>query len=263
VTRIGVQVAPGRARLVLTGGPISPRVLRMTESGARIGLVATTALLLGGDHIDIDIDVGPGAWLELVETAGTVAYDADGAASSWTARIRVADGGVLIWAGEPFVVAHGANVRRSSAVDLGQDAIVCLRETLVLGRSGETGGAIRSRLSARQSGTLLLLEDLDLTEVAVRELPGVLGAARVIDTVYLLGRAAPTAPELPPGMRFELDGPGTLARCLTTTLVASSLAPIMAAWGRVAWEWAAGERVARERAVRVTREQTVSAATTS
>ena len=78
MTRIGVQAAPGRARLTLTGGPIGPRVLRVAENGARIGLVATTALLLGGDHIDIEIDVGPGAWLELVETAGTVAYDADG-----------------------------------------------------------------------------------------------------------------------------------------------------------------------------------------
>lgn len=289
MTRIGVQVAPGRARLVLTGGHISPRVLRMTENGARIGLVATTALLLGGDHIDIDIDVGPGAWIELVETTGTVAYDADGVASSWTVRIRVADGGALIWAGEPFVVSHGANVRRSTAVDLGQGAIACLRETLVLGRSGETGGAIRSTLSARQSGTLLVLEDLDLTDAGVRELPGLLGVARVIDTVCLLGRPAPPEPAppepaLPPGMRFDLDGPGTLARCLTTTLAASPLAPITAAWEWAAWEWAARERAVREasreaareraaweaspeavreRAVRVTREQTVSAATTS
>ncbi len=42
VTRIGVQAAPGRARLTLTGGPISPRLLRVAEDGARIGLVATT-----------------------------------------------------------------------------------------------------------------------------------------------------------------------------------------------------------------------------
>jgi len=78
VTRIGVHAADGRARLTLTQGPISPRILRVTDNGARIGLVATQALLLGGDHVQLDIEVGPGAWLELVETAGTVAYDADG-----------------------------------------------------------------------------------------------------------------------------------------------------------------------------------------
>jgi urease accessory protein len=83
VTRIGVEAAQGRARLTLTGGALAPRVIRVDESGARIGLVATEALLLGGDHIDIEIDVGPGAWLELVETAGTVAYDAGHVQSSW------------------------------------------------------------------------------------------------------------------------------------------------------------------------------------
>ena len=82
VTRIAVQC---RSR----AGPAGPdrradRPARaqVTETGARVGLVATTALLLGGDHVEIDIDVGPGAWLEVVEIAGTVAYDADGVASS-------------------------------------------------------------------------------------------------------------------------------------------------------------------------------------
>jgi len=122
VTSIGVQAADGRARLTLTQGPISPRILRIADNGARIGLVATQALLLGGDHVRLDIEVGPGAWLELVETAGTVAYDADGAKSSWTVSIRVAEGGVLIWSGEPFVVSRGANVARSSTIELGEGA---------------------------------------------------------------------------------------------------------------------------------------------
>jgi len=66
VTRIGVHAEQGRARLTLTEGPVSPRVLRVADNGARIGLVATQALLLGGDHVRLDVEVGPGAWLELV-----------------------------------------------------------------------------------------------------------------------------------------------------------------------------------------------------
>jgi urease accessory protein len=228
-------------------------VLRVAADGARIGLVATTALLLGGDHIDIEVTVGPGAWLELVETAGTVAYDAEGVESSWTVRISVADGGVLIWAGEPFVVAHGANVRRRTTIELGRGAVACLRETLVLGRTGETGGAIRSTLSVQHGGSELLIEELDLSDPTIRRLPGLIGDERVLDSVALLGVRAPAAPVLKPGGRFELDGAGTIARCLTSTFAGSPLKSISTAWQLAARGSSAGRA----------NEKTVSAATTS
>ena len=262
MTRIAVSVAPGRARLTLTGGAISPRVLRVAEDGARIGLVATTALLLGDDHLEFAIDVGPGAWLEIVETAGTVAYDADGVASSWTTRIRVADGGLLTWVGEPFVVSHGANVRRSTTIDLAAGATACLRETLVLGRTGETGGAIRSTLSVRHADQQLLIEDLDLTDRSTRELPGMIGQLRVIDTVALFGSTAPSTPELSAGMRFDLDGRGTVARCLATTFATSPLTPVAAGWAAAA-ESARRHGAAAFPADFVAEQKAVAAATTS
>jgi urease accessory protein len=220
-------------------------VIRADGTGARIGLVATEALLLGGDQIDIEIEVGPGCWLELVETAGTVAYDANGVSSSWTVRIRVGAGGVLLWAGEPFVVSHGANVRRRTVIDLDEGAVACLRETIVLGRTGETGGAIRSHMSVRRSQKTLLEEDLDLTDIGVRRLPGILGSARVIDSAILLGMRAPVIPELHSGQRFDLDGPGSVARSLGSTLVASPVGAVSRQWSVIALD------------------QTVSAATTS
>lgn len=234
MTRIGVHADGGRARLTLTGGAIAPRVIRVDGTGARIGLVATEALLLGGDHIDIEIEVGPHCWLELVETAGTVAYDAGGVPCSWTVRIRVGVGGVLLWAGEPFVVSHGANVHRRTVIDLDGGAIACLRETLVLGRSGETGGAIRSQLSVRHSLRTLLEEDLDLGDIENRRLPGILGSARVIDTAILLGMRAPMLPASSRGQRFDLDGPGSVARSLGTSLVASSIGAVSAHWSAAA-----------------------------
>ncbi len=230
MTLIRVRVAPGRARLTITDGPIGARVIRSDDTGARVGLVATEALLLGGDHIEIEVDVGPGAWLELVETAGTVAYDADGRQSSWTVLIRIGDGGRLVWAGEPFVVSHGANVRRSTTLELGVDAVGCLRETVVLGRTGEVGGALESTLSVRQNGTLLMAENLDLTGTGERGLPGIVGDARVLDTVSLLGMRAPEEPELAAGNRFDLDGPGTVARWLGAGYAASPLAGVTKTW---------------------------------
>jgi urease accessory protein len=234
VTRIGIRAAPGRARLTLTQGPLSPRVLSVTENGARVALVATQALLLGGDHIAIDIDVGPGARLEIVETAGTVAYDAAGMPSWWTVTMSVADDGLLLWPGEPFVVAQGANVHRRTTIDLGARSAACLRETLVLGRTGETGGAVRSTMTARQHGELLLVEDLDLRDAAVRSLPGILSTARVIDSVCLLGVTAPDDPTLPAGSRFDLDRPGALARSLGSSLAESPMTQVSDAWAAAA-----------------------------
>jgi urease accessory protein len=138
------------------------------------------------------------------------------------------------------VVARGANVTRSTSIDLADGAVACIRETLVLGRSAEIGGAIRSTMTVRRvtagadRSTDLLREDLDLTEPAVRGLPGLLGNSRVIDTVSLLGLRAPTEPAVPPGQRFDLDEPGTLARSVTTSFAASGLSMIMMSWADAA-----------------------------
>ena len=230
MTRIGIRADADRARLTFTQGLLSPRVLAVGPDSARVALVATTALLLGGDEVNLEIDVGPGARLEIVETAGTVVYDAAGAPSWWRVRITVADGGVLMWPGEPFVVASGANVLRHTSIDLGAGAATCLRETLVLGRTGEIGGAVRSQLTARRCGELLLVEDLDLTDAGLRSRPGMLGSARVIDTVCLLGVVAPELPTMTTGVRFDLDGPGAVARSLSSTLADSPLAQVSTAW---------------------------------
>ncbi|WP_411285671.1 hypothetical protein [Lapillicoccus sp.] len=64
------------------------------------------------------------------------------------------------------------------------------------------------------TGAPLLAEDLDLGPARPRT--GVLGPARVIDTVSVLGRRAPGMPSSPGSHRLELDGPGTVIRSLST-----------------------------------------------
>lgn len=230
MTLIAVDPAPGRARVTHTPGPVAARIQRVDAGGARVALVATTALLLGGDHVEFDVRVGAGGWLDVVETAGTVAYDAQGGASSWTVRATLAAGARLTWSGEPFVVADGANVHRVTDLDLAAGATACLRETLVLGRSGERGGAVRARTRARRDGRELLVEDLDLSVVAARRAPGMLGGYRVVDSVLLCGVAAPATPELPTGTRYDLAGPGTLARVLAADTDRSGLGPVWRRW---------------------------------
>lgn len=196
--------------------------------------MATSAVLVAGDDVVVDVRVGPGAWLEVVETSGTVAYNAFGAPSRWTARISVADGARLTWLGEPFVVSGGANVERVTTVDLASTGTALLRETVVLGRAGETGGAVDVRTTVRHGGAPLLVERLDLTDAGERARPGLLGPHRVVDTVTALGwRPAPT-PQLPAGQRFDLAGEGGLVRSLGATTHDSPVAAVARLWSSAA-----------------------------
>ena len=237
MTFVGVEVGAGRAKLKLTGGNLAPRVISQDATGAKVALVATTALLLGGDRVDLELAVGPGAWLEIVETAGLVAYDAGGAASAWRVDATVGAGGLLLWHGEPFVVSNGANTLRSSRFELATGAATCVRDTVVLGRIGESGGAVRVRNQVRDDSGPVLVEELDLTDQRGRELPGLLGPATVVDTITLVGARRPPLPVLPVGYVFELDGAtATIGRVLRTGLAGSPVSTWWSAWSAAARE---------------------------
>lgn len=192
-TRIAVHRHDGRFRTRLQTGLLRPQLLHGAPDRCRIGLLATTALLLGGDRVELDVQVGPGATLELVDVAGTVAYDGRGRPASWSVRVAVAEGGRLRWSGEPFVVADGADVSRDLRLDLAEGTTVLLRETAVLGRAGQLGGVLRTRTRVHQEGRPVLVEDTELDPGGHRRSPGMLGGLRVLDTLLALGSEAPGA----------------------------------------------------------------------
>jgi len=227
VTRVGVhRRADGSGvALDLATTALLPRVLATTARGARVALVGARALLLAGDEVHVDVVVGDGCELDLVEVAGTVAYDGrGGAASAWTVHARLGEGARLRWHGEPFVVATGADVVRRVELDLAAGAQALLREVLVLGRSGEAGGALLATTRARLAGRALLAEDLELREPGLRGSPALLGGARCLDTVTLLG-ARGEGEDV-----FQLEQPGSQARALLTAAHTSPLAPVWARW---------------------------------
>ncbi|GGY98090.1 urease accessory protein UreD [Streptomyces nitrosporeus] len=201
------------ARDLSPGTFLAPRPLTPSADGLHLALVGTTAGLLAGDDLRIRISVGPGARLHLREPAGLVAYDHRGGSSSWNAVVEIAEGGELTWDSKPFVVSTGADVTRDMDVTLAPGARMLWRDTLVLGRSGERGGRIRARTRAVHDGRELLVEDLDLTDPDLRELPGILGPHRVIGAVTALG-ADPGGPPHP--SRMDLAGPGAQVRLLAT-----------------------------------------------
>ncbi|MFC8501117.1 urease accessory protein UreD [Pedococcus sp. NPDC057267] len=220
----------GRARLDLATGLLAPRVVRVTGCRAEVALVATTATLLGGDEVRLDVEVGTGTWLDLRDVAGTVAYHGRGRACRVDVRLTVAPGGTLTWAGEPLVVSGGAVVTRTLDVDVAAGGRLLLRDTVALGRSGEAGGDLRCTTTACVDGRPALVEELRLGPSA-RSQPGVLGGARVVDTVTALGWRPTGAPDVPSADVYVLERGGTVARVLAGEAHQSRLRDLWDHWG--------------------------------
>ncbi|MEO7236079.1 MAG: urease accessory protein UreD [Lapillicoccus sp.] len=249
VTRLSVAGDPGGGRVrvvVASDGPrgrghLGIRVLDARPDHARVALLAEGALLLAGDEVGVRVDVGPGVHLEVVEPAGTVAYDMRGGEATWAVSAELGPHARLVWRAEPFVVSSGARVRRTLDLHLRENAVAVLRETLVLGRSAESGGTLQQRTRVTTADGPLLAEDLEID--GARPQVGVLGGSRVLDTVAVLGTRAGAEPTPAGAHRLELDGCGTLLRAL---LPAVHLSPLEPVWRRAVSQTTEGtERTGR------------------
>lgn len=201
VTRVAVERPTGfgaPVRVRTSDGLLAARIVSRDGTRAEVALVAGGAMLLGGDHVVVSVRVDAGCALTLTDVGGTVAYDGDGRECRWDADIRLGPGARLTWAGLPFVVADGADVHRTTTARLGSDARLTLRETVVLGRSGERGGHLTLRTDVADDVGPILVEEL--TASGDRPVPGVLGGHTVIDTLTSVQGAAPE----PPGMTMHL-----------------------------------------------------------
>lgn len=225
-TRIELTGAADRPRWVLTPGAISPRRLRSATGGDhRVALVAAQALLLAGDRVTLDVLIDGPHELHLVETGGTVAYDMRGGTASWDVRVRLRNRAQLVWHAEPFVVATGADVTRETRAELDDGCRLALREKLVLGRTGETGGALRTRSRLSQAARPLVAEDLDLTP-QTRTGWAVLGPHRCLDSVTTVGHRVPEGPGV-----LQAEGEASIARWVGGDLHRS---PIGTVWDKLA-----------------------------
>jgi urease accessory protein len=190
------------------------RAFRLPSVGAgdRVALVPEQAVLLAGDQVAVSVRVPAGRSLEIVEPGGTVAYAMRGRRARWDVSVVVEEGASLVWLGEPFVVAEGADVARSLTVALGPGSRLVLRETLVLGRSGEGPGRLRTQSSVLRDGSPLLVEELDCVTG--------LGPHRVLDQVLRVG-----TPSRPGDHSLVLESGDVLDRWLGARAHESPLGP--------------------------------------
>jgi urease accessory protein len=206
--------------------PLAPRPLAQAKSWlAAVALVQTAGGPLGGDAVEIEVEVGPGAALDLRTIAATVVLRGAGPAGQ-VVRARLGEGARLRLRCEPIIVVAGASHVSAIDIDLAADAAAAVRETYVRGRSREPGGSVEALLRCDLDGRPLLRDAVRLDAPgALTDSPAVAAGARVYGSSVLLGLRAPaTDPD-----ECALAGPGSLLRVLADT--AAGVAPRRAAVG--------------------------------
>jgi urease accessory protein len=213
----------GGTRLpVLSSQP--PLVLRRTPEA--VYLVGGAAGPIGGDTLDLRIQVRAGAFLRLRTSAASVALPGpDGAESVLTVTITAGPGARLEYLPEPVVVAAGARHATLLTATLAAGASLLVRDELILGRHGEPGGTGRTSLRADYAGRPLLRQDLTVSGADPASAgPAILAGHRAIGNLlragpppargpHPAGRAGPGAAVMP------LAGPGVLITALADDAV--------------------------------------------
>jgi urease accessory protein len=158
-----LQFARVRGKSVLTSAAAaSPlRLLHPKNSGLAAWVYAATfgGGLLGGDTIDIDVSVCPGAAALLSTQASTKVYRSDAAASQQL-HARAGDDSLLVLLPDPVTPFAGSSYRQEQHIDLSSRANLVAIDWMTAGRvgSGERWQftSYASRTWLRRDGRLIL-----------------------------------------------------------------------------------------------------------
>jgi len=216
----------------------SPLLIRRTGPIA-VHLVGGAAGPLRGDELRLEIEVGPGARLDVRSVAASLALPGrPGPPSRLEITATVGPGGWLRWWPEPLIAARGCDHRAVTHVAAADGATLIWRDDLVCGRHGEESGDVRTDTTVRYAGSMLYRHELAVGPAApgwssaavlgrsdpAAAVPGragaavpgragaaVLGGGRAVGTVLLAGPDLPE-PALPGGdaALMRLAGPGML-----------------------------------------------------
>lgn len=195
-----------RITVLRSDGPIA---LRETPGG--VYLVGAAAGPVGGDDLELEIDVGPGSTLALRSAAASVLLPGPRADASWLRiRARVAAGGRLDYCPQPAVAAAGCDHHATAAVELEPGGVLRWREAIVLGRHGEPAGHCVSRLDVLLAGTALYRGELTVGCRDTDRSSAVLDGAGAVGSVVLADAArSQPPPEVLDGLAvLPLAGPG-------------------------------------------------------
>lgn len=177
----------GNRNVVLDQRCAAPFSVR--QCGERILLAASAAAPVGGDELELDIAVGPGARADVGSVAASMVWPGvGGGGSSMTTRCAVGQGAHLDLRLEPTISVVGSRHHTITVVQLDTDATCRVVEEIVLGRSNEASGHLDLSLRVERAGQPLLHHDEAFGPDVAGALSSVsIGAARHVLSAVLVG----------------------------------------------------------------------------
>jgi len=150
-----------------------------------VHMLGSATTPLGGDDVELEVVVGPGASAVLTGVAAALALPGAGR-SRLSVRLELAVAAQLQYLPEPTVVTGRAAHDAVLHAHLGEGARLRCREVLVAGRSGEPSGSHRGHLRVADAAGPLLVQDLELGDPALHASPAHLAGRRVLGTEVLV-----------------------------------------------------------------------------
>jgi urease accessory protein len=187
-----VAECDGTGRTVLrelrSMAPLTLFPKRGSGPGAVVHLVNSASSPLGGDELELAVRVGPGARLRISGVAATIVLPgAHGERSSSTVDIEVGARGELEYLPEPTVITARARHFATLRASLETDARLRAREVLVLGRTGESPGRLRTAQHLVRGGLPLLRQTVEIGDPALDASVAHLAGRRVLATELIVG----------------------------------------------------------------------------
>lgn len=158
-TEVHLEAFKGRSPRIRARGGIAVR----QTGAATLHMISSAATPLGGDLIEIHVEVGSGAELTLHSVAAAVALPGPSEPRSelrW--HIDVADGAVLVIDPQPTIVAGHAVHHSEMSVQVDGSGSVRVTERVQIGRTGEDLGQWSGRVCADVAGTTAVRHRLEL-----------------------------------------------------------------------------------------------------
>jgi urease accessory protein len=179
-----------RCTTLRSAPPIS---LRETADG--LYLVASGAGPVGGDELQLDLDVRCGASLQVRSAAASMVLPGPSGRHS-SLQVRAWVRGSLRWEPEPTILVAGCDHRTTTTIDLAAGATLAWREVVVLGRHGEATGSLLQRLHVDRAGAPLLRTELPVgPRWPGSEGPAGTAGALAVSSLLVVGLDEPVLPD--------------------------------------------------------------------
>jgi urease accessory protein len=170
-------------------------------------LVHPPAGLVGGDRLDVTLDLGAGSHALLTTPGATRWYRSLGPEAAQTVQVRVGPGARLEWLPQENLVYRGAQARSALRVELADEAAMMGWEITVLGLPAANEPFTQGRLQQRLeiAGRWLDQATIDAQDRLLLDSPLGLAGRRVLGSLWLAWGAPPPRAEADAALECARD----------------------------------------------------------